>query len=239
MARGGNSYFQFKQFRIEQDQCGMKVSTDACILGAWTEVKNAQRVLDIGAGTGLLSLMLAQRSEASIDAVEIDQSAYEQAQENIAKSPWSHRLSIYHQRIQDFRPVDGQSYDLIVSNPPFYPDHFPSDDPQKNGALHATLLSFEELLENILSLMSPQGRCVILLPERQMQDFTKLAAAKGLKLNRQLIVRDRQGKRILRLIHSFSQTETPLSSQELLIKNPEGSYSEDYTNLLKDYYLIF
>ncbi|MGN6568280.1 MAG: tRNA1(Val) (adenine(37)-N6)-methyltransferase, partial [Flavipsychrobacter sp.] len=141
-----NQYFQFKQFRIEQDKCAMKVSTDACIQGAWTPIHDHVRhVLDIGTGTGLLSLMLAQRDpRMHIDAVELDEQAATQAKENIVSSPFSERIDIIHGDAKEYQA--NQQYDLIICNPPFFQNSLLGDNSKRNTARHTLSFSYEDLL---------------------------------------------------------------------------------------------
>jgi tRNA1Val (adenine37-N6)-methyltransferase len=174
--------FQFKQFTIHQDQCAMKVSTDACILGAWVDVAQAENILDIGAGTGLLSLMMAQRSTACIDAVELDTPAFEQAKSNIAESNWGDRVEVFLGKIQDFS--SDKKYDYIVSNPPFYQNHLKSEKVQKNQAHHTETLSFEELLDSVLRLRTTSGKFAVLLPAYEAKVLEDLAVSKGFFLKK-------------------------------------------------------
>ncbi|WP_026994222.1 tRNA1(Val) (adenine(37)-N6)-methyltransferase [Flectobacillus major] len=229
--------FQFKQFTIHQDQCAMKVSTDACILGAWVDVKASTRILDIGAGTGLLSLMMAQRSDALIDAVEMDEPAFLQAQQNIGSSVFAERISIYHQPIQDFR--SDKKYDLIVSNPPFYSNYLKSEKVQKNQAHHTETLTFEELLASVFRLLTTYGKFVVLLPEYEMQLLLKLAQLQGFFVTQQLIVRHRVGAKVLRVISVLSLSDTEIVQEELLIKDTHEQYTDAFRALLQEYYLIF
>lgn len=229
--------FQFKQFKIEQHLTAMKVTTDACILGASVNVSKAANILDIGAGTGLLSLMMAQRTRAEITAVEIDQNAFEQALENINQSIFREQIKLFHLPIQKFSPA--RQYDLIVSNPPFFQNHLKSDNLSRNKALHTETLSFEELLESVGTKLKPSGSFVVLLPVYETELLCRLALAKDLFPVKQLKIRHRESSKIFRIITTFEYSEEKLVEESLIIKNPDETYTTDFQNLLKDYYLIF
>lgn len=175
-----NSWFQFKQFKVEQDQCAMKVCTDACLFGSQLPVDNSiQAVLDIGTGTGLLSLMYAQlNQDAIIDAVELDTAAAAQAAENVQFSPWINRITIHQAAIQAFKT--NRLYDLIISNPPFFENDLQSDDAQRNLALHSTALSLEELFSISKQLLKASGQICVLLPYHRREAAMSIAAANDL-----------------------------------------------------------
>lgn len=223
----------------------MKVCTDACILGAYADTTNARRVLDIGTGTGLLSLMLAQRSNALIDAVEIDDEAYAQAQTNIKESKFADKITLYHQSVQEYSRahtgVASVSYDLIISNPPFYQNSLPSPDIQTNKALHATTLTFDELTDAVISLLSPDGRFIVLLPPFEAQQLTETAEKKALYLSEKLLIQHNPQKAVFRHILSFGKK--PVSEQQeytLMIHEAHTNrYSDKFRQLLSDYYTIF
>lgn len=239
------SYFQFKQFIIHQDQCAMKVCTDACILGAYAEKENARRILDIGAGTGLLSLMLAQRTDAHIDAVEIDGAAYGQAQINIAESRFANKVSLHHQSIQGFSmqylDSDNAQYDLIISNPPFYQNSLQSPDAQTNKALHAATLTFDEIIEAVLHLMAPDGRFIVLLPPFEALQLAAFAQKKALYLSKKLLIQHNPQKQVFRHIMTFEKKSVSAYTEETLVihEKDTGAYSDKFRNLLSDYYTIF
>lgn len=231
--------FTFKQFTITQDRCAMKVCTDACIFGASTDVENVNRILDIGTGTGLLSLMLAQRTNAQIEAVEIDEDAYQQAVMNVKTSPFSEKITIFHQRTQDF--VGISNYDLIVSNPPFYQQSLKSADAKANKALHAVELSFDDLIDSVIRLLSLDGKFVVLLPPFEIEKLIQIAQKKGLYLSKKLLIRHDESKAIFRVIATFQTSQIPdLEEKTLIIHKKDGkTYSNEFRDLLKDYYLIF
>jgi tRNA1Val (adenine37-N6)-methyltransferase len=232
-----NTHFAFKQFTIHQDQTAMKVTTDACILGAYTDAQEAKNILDIGTGTGLLALMLAQKSNAKIDAVEIDKNAYNQTVTNANESVFKDRITVHNTSIQDFKTIN--SYDLIISNPPFFQNHLKSETLARNNSIHTDSLSFEDLLHSILRLLSFNGTFVVLLPTYESSVFEQLSISKGLYPQKKLTIRHRKDTKILRIITTFGRTKKEIINEELIIKNPDESYSPDFQSLLKDYYLIF
>jgi tRNA1Val (adenine37-N6)-methyltransferase len=234
-----NAYFQFKQFTVQQDQCAMKVCTDACILGAYAKVERAASVLDIGTGTGLLALMAAQRSQATIDAVEIELNMYRQATQNIQQSPFASRIRIFHQPIQVFSPEPNQLYDVIVSNPPFFRNHLRSTDASRNVALHAESLSFEELLQAVDRLLSPQGKFFVLLPCYEASVLEESAHGFGLFSTRQLFIRHSARHPVFRVIHTFTRVPEPAMEEELSIYQSINQYTIAFQSLLKAYYLAF
>lgn len=230
-----NNYFRFKRFIVNQDKAAMKVCTDACLFGAWVARHiNAPRVLDIGTGTGLLSLMMAQQSEAIIDAVEIDKNAYVQATENFKESPWSERLNIYHVAIQDY---DNDQYDLIISNPPFFNNDLKSPDTARNLALHSEALSLQELLVAVKRLLKNEGIFAVLLPYHRANYFEQLLEDNSLAINKKMLVRQTGEHPYFRVFYFVSRNKTAFSTEEIVIKNAENKYTEPFTALLKDYYL--
>ena len=173
-----NSYFQFKQFTVQQDRCAMKVCTDACVFGAWAGSPEAARILDIGTGTGLLSLMAAQRNQvARIDAVEIDSAAAEQARENIANSPFAGRITVHQSPIQCFEPR--YLYDTILVNPPFFQSDLRSPDARVNQAHHAESLTFSELLTAVVRFLGVGGTWHVLLPPEESVTLAGMALERG------------------------------------------------------------
>jgi tRNA1Val (adenine37-N6)-methyltransferase len=239
---GKNSHFQFKQFTIQQDQCAMKVCTDACVLGAWTNVDNADRILDVGTGTGLLSLMIAQRNTyAAIDAVEIEAEAFFQAGENVHKSPFKGRIQLYHEAIQDFESE--HQYDLIVTNPPFFQSDLRSPAQKVNQAHHAETLDFSELLHAIKRLLKPEGRFSVLLPVEEGAQFKALANEQDWQLKREMTLFHKPDKKPLRTLIEFQNQSSPVQevlTETLNIYEADGvTYDPKFRKLLKDFYLKF
>lgn len=232
--------FRFKQFSVNHDRCAMKVGTDAVLLGAISSSGNPKSILEIGVGTGVVSLMLAQRfPEARITGVEIDREAWEQASENARQSPWKDRIDFVHMSFQDFCVNQSQKYDLIVSNPPFFPNHLKSPDPKRNLALHNDTLSFEELASGIISLFHPLSEFWAILPPVQMEELKKIMVSKGLRINTRTIIKDNPTKNILREILGFSFLNQAMYSKDISIKDKNGNYSKDYSELLKEFLIIF
>jgi tRNA1Val (adenine37-N6)-methyltransferase len=235
----GKGYFSFKQFTIWQDQTAMKVCTDACIFGAWLPVENAHSVLDIGTGTGLLALMLAQRNAvACIDAVEIEPQAYQQAKDNSLKSPFADRVRVFHQAIQDFSPT--HQYDWIICNPPFFSQHTPAQQAQRNIALHSQTLELDDLMRQIRRLLSPQGQFAVLLPPYQSQQLADLALQQGFFLNQQLRIFQYLGGAEIRRVQVFSQQSQPTNIQTLAIHRQAAAqpiYTDEFAKLLQPFYL--
>jgi len=232
----GNSWFQFQQFRVNQDRCAMKISTDAVLLGALADAAGPSKILDIGTGTGVIALMLAQRfPDAKLTAIEIDEGAAGQAQENFRESQFSDRLKLIHEPLQKFHSVD--QYDLIVSNPPFFPDHLKSQDPKRNKALHTDELSFEELVENVTGLLSAKGAFWVILPPRQMKTLEGIAEKSGLSLHTRITVQDTEGKPIHREISAFSFEKSVIKIDRLVLKDENLNYTSSYSALLSGFLL--
>ncbi len=234
------SVFHFKYFTIQQDKCAMKVGTDGVLLGAWVQIKNANSILDIGTGTGLIALMLAQKSHAHIDAIDIDQDAFIQATENVKSSPWAERVRVIHSAIQEFRP--GLKYDLIVSNPPYFIDSFAPTDEARNRARQASAsLLYLDLLQGIIRLLHPSGRFCVILPAREGQLFRDIAEQNGLFCNTITYVKTKPAKPEKRVMMEFSRSEEELKITELVIHEEEDgrTFTEQYKTLTKDYYPAF
>ncbi|WP_143306368.1 tRNA1(Val) (adenine(37)-N6)-methyltransferase [Chitinophaga vietnamensis] len=236
-----NSYFRFKEFTVHQEHCAMKVCTDACIQGAFTAQYLAsgdltvRAILDIGAGTGLLSLMLAQQVAAAITAVELDAGAALQARENFAASPWAARLTL---REQDIRSMAAsEQYDVIITNPPFYEAALKSGDTQKDQAMHATTLSYRELITAIAAHLKPEGVFSVLLPYVQFGEFRQLAEAAGFHLRRLLELRQSVKHGYFRAVGIFSKTGGETDRSELSVYDENNVYTLPFVHLLQPYYL--
>lgn len=216
----------------------MKVCTDACIQGAYTPATaTTKRLLDIGTGTGLLSLMLAQRySHLLIDAIEIEPIALEQAMQNVTNSPWAAAIQLHHADIRYFNPA--HRYELIISNPPFYPAHLRSKNQRKNQAHHHDSLSFEALAAAVKHLLATEGVCSILLPPRQAQEFSQLAEKEGLYLQHELLMQESATHHPHRSIRFYSHRPVKNPSiDRLFIRDGDGNYSKQFRLLLQPYYL--
>jgi tRNA1Val (adenine37-N6)-methyltransferase len=221
----------------------MKVCTDACVLGAWADVGVGGRLLDIGTGTGLLALMVAQRNaSAQIDGVEIDDAAFGQAVDNVTDSPFADRVRVHHQSIQAFAALvtNKQQYDRILTNPPFYTNQLRSPDMAVNRALHTDDLPFGDLLSAVRQLLRPDGQWWVLLPPHEMTQLTTLAQSNGLYPFHQLDLRHHAQKPVFRQVAGFSFTEKPVELHALAVYEIDGrTYTDAFRNLLRDYYLIF
>lgn len=234
----GNSYFQFKQFIIHQDQCAMKVTTDACILGAWfaAKVPDQSLILDIGSGTGLLMLMIAQKTNADIDGIEIDLSAFRQLKENITGSIWRDRLKVFPGDVRSYSFPS--KYDFIITNPPFFENDLLSNDEAEQIAKHSKQLLLEELIVAIDDNLLPNGGFGILLPFHRWQYFDNLASRQGFHLTEKLFVKQSPTHDHFRAILHYSRSkENYIPEFELIIQNGEGGYTSEMTELMRPYYL--
>ncbi len=236
-----NSTFAFKQFVIQQDRCAMKVGTDAVLLGAWVNPHESKNILDIGTGTGVIALMLAQKSNANILAIDIDKESCEQASINFRESKFTAQLNVENKSLQEFVKSSHQKFDLIVTNPPFFVDSLRSSDSNRSNARHADLLPFSELIDGVKSLLSDKGKFCLILPKTEALKFRELAEAKSFHLSKLLRVRTRLDKdEEKRQIMQFEFHPSEFSESTLVIeKDSRMSYTEEYKNLTKDYYVNF
>ncbi len=237
-----NSHFNFKQFSVLQDLCSMKVGTDGVLLGAWTNIDNAIRILDIGTGTGLIALMLAQRSSANITAIDVEENACKQATINFDLSPWKERLCIAHSKIQDYQT--DEKFDLIVSNPPYFTGYYSSDDISRDIARSADmLLPYEELITAAKRLLKDEGRLSLIFPADQQEKIMGIALQNGFTFSRCTTVITKIGKDPKRVMTEWinSNNEFELISDELIIQadNDGRVYTQEYINLTKGFYLAF
>ena len=251
------STFQFKQFTVNQDRCAMKIGTDGVLLGAWCPIDNHPfSVLDIGGGTGILSLMLAQRSNAEqIDSIEIDENAFEQCVENFENSPWGDRLFCFHAGLEEFMeeleddPSDSelaQQYDIIISNPPFYAEDYKTDNEQRDLARFQDALPFEDLVEAANLLLSENGIFAVIIPFKEEEKFIALAKNFELYPFKITRVKGAPSTEIKRSLLAFSRVKKDSSDSEhtkqtpideLIIETARHEYTEDYIALTKDFYL--
>lgn len=232
--------FTFKQFTIQQDKCAMKVGTDGVLLGAWAPLENnPYSILDIGAGTGLIALMLAQRSAAEqIDALEIDDDAYEQAVDNFEASPWGDRLFCYHAALDEFMEEPEDEYDLIISNPPFYTEDYTSGNEQRDRARFTDALPFEDLAEAAGLLLSDNGVFAVIIPYKEEEKFIALAKSESLFPFKITRVKGTPATETKRSLIAFSRDENAVPAiDELVIETSRHSYTPEYTALTKDFYL--
>lgn len=231
--------FSFKQFTVKQDRCAMKIGTDGVLLGAWTPlINNPYNILDIGTGTGVIALMLAQRSHAEqIDAIEIDDNAYEQATENFENSPWNDRLYCYHAGLDEFVDEVEEEFDLIVSNPPFYTDDYKSGDEQRDAARFTDSLPFEELIEAADFFLSENGILSVIIPFKEEEKFLALAKEKALFPLKITRVKGTPTTEIKRSLLAFCRIEQTPIIDELVIETARHQYTPEYIELTSAFYL--
>ena len=233
--------FQFKQFSVAHDRCAMKVGTDAVLLGTWAPVNpTTKSILDIGAGSGILALILAQRSNANlIDGLEIDVEAYEQCVTNFEESPWADRLFCYHASLQEFAEEIEDKYDLIVSNPPFYTNQFDTKNNARNLARFENALPFDHLIKSAKMLLSTNGVFCVILPYSEEFSFCKLANEKRLYCNEKLRVCGQKNGEIKRSLMVFSHQKQTTKTQEMFLEDGRHNYSNTYKEIAKEFYLKF
>lgn len=234
------SKFQFKQFSTEQDRCAMKIGTDGVLLGSWTPIENNPfSVLDIGTGTGIIALMLAQRSHAEqIDALEIDEGAYEQSVDNFENSPWSDRLFCFHAGLDEFIEEPEDEYDLIVSNPPFYSENYKTESNQRDMARFQDAMPFEDLIEAAALLLSDLGIFSVIIPFKEEETFLALAKEYELYPFKITRVKGTPTTEIKRSLLAFGRQEHPeIITDELIIETSRHQYTKDYIELTKEFYL--
>jgi len=233
-----NNYFSFKQFTIYQDHCSLRVSTDSCILGAWFAQKHfpANFILDIGSGTGLLMLMLAQKSNAVIHGIEIEPSCYSQLIENINQSPWPDKCFAKQGDVRSFHFAN--KYDFIISNPPFFEGQLVAGDIKKDLAKHSTSLGLSELFKVVEKILSPHGSFGILLPYSRTEEAVLIAADSGLFCSEKLFIKQTPEHSFFRTIMTFERKDPgSCIQQEFSIRDEKNEYSPEFTTLLKDFYL--
>jgi tRNA1Val (adenine37-N6)-methyltransferase len=236
--------FTFKQFQVNQDRCAMKIGTDGVLLGAWTPLNNNPfNVLDIGTGTGILSLMLAQRSNAApnnvgiIDAIEIDEDAYEQCVENFEASPWGDKLFCFHAGLDEFVDEPEDEYDLIISNPPFYTDDYKTDNTSRDLARFEDALPFEELIEAAALLLSDNGIFSVIIPFKEEERFVSMCKELDLFPLKITRVKGTPTSEIKRSLLAFCRIEQTPLIDELIIEISRHNYTPEYIELTKEFYL--
>lgn len=233
--------FAFKQFTIHQDRCAMKVGTDAVLLGAWIVPNGSKTILDIGTGTGVIAMMLAQKTEAHIDAIDIDVDAVNQAAQNISESKFADKIHVSRNSFQDYVKSTAKTFNLIVSNPPYFEQCLKSSDEQRSQARHAYSLPFEELIDGVSKILDPKGKFCLILPKPEAERFRLLAEKKGLYLSKLLRVKSRADKDTdKRHLMQFEFIPTEFSEKTLVIEKGERhDYTEEYKEFTKDYYVNF
>lgn len=236
--------FHFKQFIIRQEKCAMKIGTDSMLLGAWAQPPAEGKILDIGTGTGVLSLMLAQKTKAEIDAIEPEENAYFQATENIKNSSWHKRIQVFHCGLQDFQEYHSTTYDYIISNPPFF--EAPNTEKGRNkqntfsveraNARFADFLTHSELLIGLKKLLKPVGKFILILPAQEGIKFRDKALETGFFLQKILKITSKPMQPVKRLIMEFGFEKLPLLEEEFTIYEADGNYTNEYKKLTVNYH---
>jgi tRNA1Val (adenine37-N6)-methyltransferase len=236
-----NNYFSFKQFTVYQDQCAMKVGTDGVLLGSWAGTDHVSRILDVGSGTGLIALMLAQRSGAFVDGVEIEKNACLQSRKNAAGSPWQNRINLYHDSIQHFTEITSLRYDLIASNPPYFQNSLKPPAKFKSMAKHDVGFNYSTLLVCSARLLRPGGRMAVIIPAADQGQFAVLADFHRLRPLRLTWVKPAPGKEYSRCMMEFTAIEgVQCFENELVIREEDlKTYTREYIEMTKDFYLGF
>lgn len=235
-----NNYFQFKQFKINQQNVAMKVGTDGVLLGAWANIENAENILDIGTGTGLIALMLAQRCDAKIKAIEIDKDAFNQAKQNVENSKWKNRISVENISLQEFAKNENQKFDLIVCNPPFFEHNAQIESLQRTTARQTLTLSFEELIENSCKVLAKNGKLCLILPFNEYENIQNIAQRNKLFLNTTLKIKPLKTKDFKRVLLEFGFQKLEYFENIFVIETEKRHvYTEEYIELTKDFYLKF
>jgi len=232
--------FKFKQFTVNQDKCAMKIGTDGVLLGAWVNPKKSFSILDIGTGTGVIALQMAQRTYAEIiDALEIDAGAFEQAVENFEKSDWGDRLFCYHASLQEFVDEIDDEYDFVISNPPFFNSTYKEGEITEKRILarHSESLSYDVLLKSTSKLLSEIGECAFIIPFEEEDSFLTIASVYKLFPNRITRVRGTEKSIIKRSLLQMSFSKSEIETSELIIEIERHIYTQEYINLVKDFYL--
>lgn len=235
-----NDFFRFKQFTVLQGSASFSVTSDSVLLGAWARIEGAGTILDIGTGTGLLTLMAAQRSDARIVAIEPDLHSYKQAGLNFEDSPWKERITLLNTSVQEFKPDAGAGFDAIITNPPYFIDSLINPDLSKARTRHALTLSQAELLEAAMQLLNPGGSIHLVLPVPEAERFLALAVSCGLFCCRRMLVRPTPAQQPSRALMTLSQENGPCTEEEIVIeKGGRHIYSDEYVSLTKEFYLKF
>lgn len=233
-----NNFFRFKQFTVFQDHCAMKVGTDGVLLGAWTEVTKCSYVLDIGTGTGLIALMIAQRNpKAIIDAIDIDKECVMQAQQNVINSPFKHRIHVQRESFQRFVQQKKVKYDLIISNPPYFQNSVKPPNLARSNARHTDSLSFYEIISEGVSLLTNDGIISLILPYDFKQTVLEYAATENLFVHRITNVFPVPHKSPKRLLVEFGKREVEFVEQNLTIELSRHQYTDEFKALTRDFYL--
>ncbi|GLR15443.1 tRNA1(Val) (adenine(37)-N6)-methyltransferase [Portibacter lacus] len=232
------THFRFKQFEVSQEQCAMKINTDGVLLGAWVDVAGKKKILDVGTGSGVIAMMLAQRSDAEhIVGVEIDDDSYVEAKENMSLCEWKDHLEAVHASVQDYSNNCDEEFDLIVSNPPFFSGGTLSATQEKTDVRHTTKLSHNDLLRAAYDLLSKDGDFAVVLPHLEGLRFVELAEQYRFYCSQITEVNSFPEKPIARLLLNFKKKSSTLVKSNLSIRTTQDQYSDEYIALTKDFYL--
>jgi len=233
-----NPYFRFKQFTVFHDKCGMKVGTDGVLLGTWADVRNAAKILDVGTGSGLIALMLAQRSNSYVKGIDIDQDAVNQARENFENSPWGKSLAVEKISLQEFSETRSERFDLVVSNPPYFVNSLHNPEEKRSIARHTSSLTHEELLLCSKKILNETGKICIILPIKEEEKIEKIATKNGLFCSKKVFVLPNPTSKPKRILLEFSKIQTNTSVSWMEIDTGERkNYSAQFYSLVKDFYL--
>ncbi len=231
--------FQFKQFAVYHQQSTLKVGTDAILLGAWADIKNTSKILEIGSGCGIIALMLAQRSNADIHAIDIDSKSCNEARKNACLSPWSKRIEVTNISFQDFYKNNKNQYDLIVSNPPYFSNSLKSRDNINNLAKHNDSLSFKELAIGISKLLLSDGKACIILPINEALNFKEEATNQQLFCQHEVEIIPCKSKPIKRILMQFGKKKSITTKEQLIILKEKNKYTNEFIDLTREFYLAF
>lgn len=233
-----NTTFDFKQFSLSNDISAMKISTDGVLLGAWADVRNKKRILDVGTGTGLIALMLAQRNDnALITALDIDDNAFKEATLNTENSPWKDRVNVPHCDFKQF--ASSEKYDLIVSNPPYFNNGIKAPDSSRATARHNDTLEYSDIIKATQFLLSESGIISLIAPADRLDDISYEATVNGFKIHRITTVFNKPGAKPIRILVEFGKEDKISERKTLYIRNENNQYSQEYKTLTKDFYINF
>jgi len=234
-----SDFFQFKQFKVYHQKSSMKVGTDGVLLGCYAEIGDTKRILDIGCGSGVISLIAAQKSQADIIAIDIHKASAKEAQENFNRSPWRNQLQSKPISVQDFSLSNPKAFDVILSNPPFFENSMKSISDQRNLARHTDTLNSEDLLNAGIQLLNTQGIISIIMPIVEGEELIRTALTKGYFLKRKLLIFPKASKAANRLIIDLCRYPSESKEDQLIIRKENNEYTQEYRNMTKDFYLAF